>query len=152
MWSEALRLLDRADRLHRQFFLAHEPASWEPPVDVVEGGGELRLQFALPGVTPDALSIATDPAGLTIHAIRGFPCRESGAHIHRLEIPYGRFQRRIDTKVYNPVHQLTFVKDDETYICWNNCNHVTAAWLEELGCEVSGWACFSDFCVEPPGR
>jgi hypothetical protein len=63
-----------------------------------------------------------------------------------------RFQRRIDTKVYNPVHQLTFVKDDETYICWNNCNHVTAAWLEELGCEVSGWACFSDFCVEPPGR
>jgi len=47
-------------------------------------------------VTPDALSIATDPAGLTIHAIRGFPCREPGAHIHRLEIPYGRFQRRIE--------------------------------------------------------
>jgi HSP20 family protein len=96
MWSEALRLLDRADRLHRQFFLAHEPASWEPPVDVVEGGGELRLQFALPGVSPDALSIAIDPAGLTLHAIRGFPCREPGAHIHRLEIPYGRFQRRIE--------------------------------------------------------
>jgi len=96
MWSEALRLMDRADRLHRQFFLAHEPASWEPPVDVVESGGELRLQLALPGVPADALSIAFDPAGLTIQAIRGFPCRESGAHIHRLEIPYGRFQRRID--------------------------------------------------------
>jgi HSP20 family protein len=96
MWSEALRLMDRADRLHRQFFLTHEPASWEPPVDVVESGGELRLQLALPGVSADALSIATDPAGLTVHAIRGFPCREPGAYIHRLEIPYGRFQRRIE--------------------------------------------------------
>ena len=96
MWSEALQLLDRADRLHRQFFLAHEPASWEPPVDLVESGGELRLQLALPGVSPDALSIALDPAGLTIHAVRGFPCREPGTRIHRLEIPYGRFQRRIE--------------------------------------------------------
>lgn len=59
-----------------------------------------------------------------------------------------RFQGRIDTKVYNPAHQLTFVKDDDTYICWHNCNHAVAAWLEELGCEVSGWACFSDFRVE----
>ena len=95
MWSEALQLLDRADRLHRQFFIEHEPASWEPPVDVVESGGELRLQLALPGVSPDALSIALDPDGLTIHAVRGFPCRDPGARIHRLEIPYGRFQRRI---------------------------------------------------------
>ncbi len=96
MWSEALRLMDRADRLHRQFFLAHEPASWEPPVDVVESGGELRLQLALPGVPADALSIASDPDGLTIHALRGFPCREPGTLIHRLEIPHGRFQRRIE--------------------------------------------------------
>jgi HSP20 family molecular chaperone IbpA len=96
MWTEALQLLDRADRLHRQFFLAHEPASWEPPVDVVESGGELRLQLALPGVSPDALALALDPAGLTIQAVRGFPCREPGTRIHRLEIPYGRFQRRIE--------------------------------------------------------
>jgi hypothetical protein len=63
-----------------------------------------------------------------------------------------RFERRIDTKVANAAHQLTFVKDDDTYICWHNCNHAVAAWLEELGCEVSGWACFSDFCVDPPVR
>jgi HSP20 family molecular chaperone IbpA len=96
MWTEALQLLDRADRLHRQFFLAHEPASWEPPVDVAESGGELRLQLALPGVAPDALSIASDPTGITIAALRGFPYREPGTYIHRLEIPYGRFQRRIE--------------------------------------------------------
>jgi hypothetical protein len=63
-----------------------------------------------------------------------------------------RFQRRIDTQVYSAVHRLKFVKDDDTYICWHNCNHAVAEWLEELGCEVSGWACFSEFCVEPPDR
>lgn len=63
-----------------------------------------------------------------------------------------RYHRHLETSIYSPVHDLTFVKDDETYICWNNCNHVVAAWLEELGCEVSGWACFSDFQVEPPER
>ena len=82
MWSEALRLLEQADRLHRQFFLAREPASWEPPLDIAEGGDGLRLQLALPGVQPDAVS-----------AIRGFPHRES--QIHCGEIPFGKFERRI---------------------------------------------------------
>ena len=59
-----------------------------------------------------------------------------------------RFQRHPGAALYNPVHGLHFVKDDDTYICWHNCNHATAEWLEELGFEVSGWACFSDFCVE----
>ena len=99
MWSEALRLLDRADRLHRQFFLAHEPASWEPPVDVVEGGGELRLQLALPGVPTDAVSIVADRDGINVAALRGFPGRSREALIHRLEIPYGRFERRIEFPV-----------------------------------------------------
>jgi hypothetical protein len=63
-----------------------------------------------------------------------------------------RFRGRSETQVFNPEHQLTFVKDDDAYICWHNCNHAVAAWLEELGCDVSGWACFSDFRVEPPER
>jgi HSP20 family molecular chaperone IbpA len=97
MWSEALRLLERADRLHRQFFLAREPASWEPPLDIAEGGDGLRLQLALPGVQPDAVSVTSDPDGLTVSAIRGFPHRES--QIHRVEIPYGKFERRIPLRM-----------------------------------------------------
>jgi len=61
-----------------------------------------------------------------------------------------RYRTHVDTEVYSAVHQLTFVKDDDTYICWHNCNHAVAAWLEELGCEVSGWACFADFRVTAP--
>jgi HSP20 family molecular chaperone IbpA len=95
MWSEALRLLEQADRLHRQFFLAREPASWEPPLDIVEAGDDLRLHVALPGVPPEAITVTAGPDGLTISALRAFPCREAATRIHRVEIPYGRFERRI---------------------------------------------------------
>jgi HSP20 family protein len=105
MWSEALRLLERADRLHRQFFLNPEPASWQPPLDVVERGAELRLQLALPGVPGDAVSVLRDASGITVSAVRGFPGCEREAEIHRLEIPYGRFERHIAF----PVHRYEFV-------------------------------------------
>jgi len=104
MWSEALRMLEQADRLHRQFFLAHEPASWQPPVDIVENGGELCLQVALPGVSPDTLTVLSDADGISLSALRAFPCREAGAQLHRVEIPYGRFERRIEF----PVHLYEF--------------------------------------------
>jgi hypothetical protein len=55
-----------------------------------------------------------------------------------------RWELHADTQVANPLNGLTFVKDDEDYVCWNNCNHVVFRWLEELGCETSGWGCFAD--------
>jgi HSP20 family protein len=105
MWSEALSVLDRADRLHRQFFTQVAPA-WEPPVDVVETGEELRVHIALPGVAPDSITIAADAGGITVSALRAFPCRERGALIHRVEIPYGRFERRIELPLEDPYSPL----------------------------------------------
>lgn len=61
-----------------------------------------------------------------------------------------RYQRHAPTEVYNPLSGLHFVQDDEDYSCCNNCNHVLVRWLEALGCEVRGTACFSSFKVEPP--
>lgn len=53
MWAEACEMLDRADRLHRQFFrLGRETnrgASWEPPVDIFETATDLAVMVALPG-------------------------------------------------------------------------------------------------------
>lgn len=86
-------MLDRAQRLQRQFF-THAAVAWEPPVDIVESGDTLRMHVALPGVGADAITIALDPAGITVSALRPFPCRGEG-RIHRLEIPYGRFERSI---------------------------------------------------------
>ena len=94
MWSEALSMLNRAERLQRQF--SHQVMdAWEPPADVVESDGELRVHVALPGVRPDSITVGLERGGIIVSALRAFPCREAGARIHRIEIPYGRFERRI---------------------------------------------------------
>ena len=106
-------MLDRADRLHRQFFsppLNHGAGpGWEPPVDVVETADEVRVHIALPGVSPDSITIVQDDGGIVVSALRPFPCREEAAHIHRVEIPYGRFQRRIDLPLQDPYSPIELV-------------------------------------------
>ena len=111
MLGEALSMLDRAQRLHRQFF-THDAVAWEPPVDIVEIGDALQVHVALPGVSSDAITVAIDPAGITISAIRPFPCRAEGGQIHRLEIPYGRFQRHIVMPLGDPYDGLELVAKD----------------------------------------
>ena len=110
MWSEALSMLDRAERLHRQFFApprAERAAAWEPPVDVVETADELIVHVALPGARADSITLAFDAGGFTVSAQRGFPgCQGESAHIHRVEIPYGRFERRIDLPLDDPYSPL----------------------------------------------
>ncbi len=101
MFSEALSLLDRADRLHRQFFrpAAARVPTWEPPVDVVETEGQLRVTLALPGVLAETITLSREPEAISVSAHRAFPVAasesERGARIHALEIPHGRFERRI---------------------------------------------------------
>ena len=105
MWGEALSLLEQADRLHRQFFRvgsAESTHAWEPPADVVESAEGVQVHVALPGVSPDSITILVEPGGVVVSALRAFPCRESGAHIHRIEIPYGRFERRIALPLHDP--------------------------------------------------
>jgi len=101
MWSEALSMLDRAERLQRQFF-THAQAAWEPPVDVLEDEGGVTLQVALPGVRADSITIGVEPAGVTISALRAFPGCGDTTHVHRIEIPYGRFERRIGLPLADP--------------------------------------------------
>lgn len=101
MWSEALSVLEQADRLHRQFIrpAAAEAPAWEPPVDVVETADAVWVHVALPGAAADSVAVTLEPDAITISAHRPFPLgsaeREHGARIHALEIPYGRFERRI---------------------------------------------------------
>jgi len=105
MWGEALSLMEQAERLQRQFFrmapAAHAYA-WEPPADITESEEGYCVQLALPGVAPDAVSVDMEQDGILISALRPFPECGSGSRIHRVEIPYGRFKRRIAL----PVHAL----------------------------------------------
>ncbi|HZR02239.1 MAG TPA: Hsp20/alpha crystallin family protein [Burkholderiales bacterium] len=98
MWAHALEMLEQADRLHRQFFqpgIGAGAPSWEPPVDVVETGDGHRIIVALPGVEPDRIRVYIDGGALVITGERPLPAQCHGGAIRRLEIPYGRFQRRI---------------------------------------------------------
>jgi HSP20 family protein len=105
MWSEALSVLERAERLHRQFF-THAEAAWEPPVDVFETPEGLVVQIALPGVAADSITITLDAAGITLSALRPFPCRDAVTQVHRIEIPYGRFERQFALPLADPYAPL----------------------------------------------
>ena len=99
MWEEACATLERAERLHRQFFQpAHSPAlapNWEPPVDILETEREIWIFAALPGVETNDLEVSVESGVLVVAGLRRLPASVRGARIHRLEIPHGRFERRI---------------------------------------------------------
>jgi len=91
-------MLDQAERLHRQFFelgrSARQPL-WEPPVDVFETAEGLFIEVALPGVDADRLEVSFDNGVLVVVGERKLPEVCEPAVIRRLEIPYGRFERRV---------------------------------------------------------
>jgi HSP20 family molecular chaperone IbpA len=109
MWTEALSMMERAERLQRQFF-HHAAVAWEPPVDIMETAEHVRVQVALPGVQADAISVALDPGGLTITAARAFPCTGDTLNVHRIEIPYGRFERQIALPLGDPYAPLELIE------------------------------------------
>lgn len=68
---------------------------WEPPVDLYEQGGELKLLVALPGVDFDALEVVLEKDAVVVRGKRPLHSNLQRAAIYRLEIPYGCFERRI---------------------------------------------------------
>jgi len=99
MWSRACALIDEAERRHRRFFelvtaRSQQPA-WEPPVDIFMLDGELQVLVALPGVRAEDIEIELTPEGLGVRAASRPPRLTHQARILRLEIPYGRMERRI---------------------------------------------------------
>ena len=99
MWEAAVDALERAERLHRQFFrLAGQHALvpvWEPPIEVFEHDGRLAIVVALPGVAPDQVSLDLEGGTLVVVAERTLPRAFAGGAVHYMEIPYGRFERHI---------------------------------------------------------
>ena len=99
MWSEACAMLLRAERLHGQVFRLTKPAelgpSWEPPVDILETDQEVLVFVGLPGVNADQVETIIDDGDLFVAGTRQLPSVLRTAAIHRLELPQGRFERRI---------------------------------------------------------
>lgn len=104
-------MLARAERLHRAFFrpagAAMQMPAWEPPVDVLETERAVLVLVALPGVNPDRVETSIDGSDLVFSGIRVFPAEMHTAIIHRLELPQGRFERRVRLPAgrYSAVHR-----------------------------------------------
>lgn len=99
MWSEACEMLARAERMHREFFRPARTAArlpaWEPPVDVLETDRAVLVFIALPGVDPDRVEAVIEDDCLLVAGLRVLPAELQTATIHRLELPQGRFERRV---------------------------------------------------------
>jgi HSP20 family protein len=100
MLSEAIDSLARAERLRQHFFslqsrAGSREASWEPPIDVLETDREILILVALPGVDPEHVEAVIENGTLVVSGQRVLPVELRNARIHRLELPQGRFERRI---------------------------------------------------------
>lgn len=98
MLAEAVELLQTADRLNRQFFQIGQPSEspcWEPPVDMYVNDREVGLLIALPGVAPERFEVTLEQQAIVVRGERSFGASLGPGAILRLEIPYGRFERRI---------------------------------------------------------
>ncbi len=94
MWSEALVVLARTDRLPRGVFQP-TAAGWEPAVDVLETEAGLLIVVALPGVRPDEVEVGISAGELLVRGTRRWPTVQRPARVHRVELPHGRFERRL---------------------------------------------------------
>ncbi|WP_200845312.1 Hsp20/alpha crystallin family protein [Roseomonas sp. 18066] len=94
MWADALALMSRAEQLQRGFF---QPAvaGWEPPVDLLETEGALVIVVALPGVATHDVELVVGGGEIAIRGLRRLPPGLRAARVHRMELPQGRFERRV---------------------------------------------------------
>jgi HSP20 family protein len=99
MWADALEMLEQADKLQRQFFWVSQVRecgpTWEPPVDIFETDYAVVILMALPGVAPEDIDVDIQGCSLIVTGVRPIPAPPQ-ASILRMEIPYGRFERKID--------------------------------------------------------
>lgn len=106
MFAQASDLLDQAERMHRQLFHLAAPGrdyiTWEPPVDVFESEQEIIVVVALPGVPQEQVEVLYEKGELTIRALCPIPFASDHRSVSRLEIPYGRFERRVPITAIKP--------------------------------------------------
>lgn len=98
MWAQMRSMMNEADEMRGRFFELRkggEKPTWEPPADVIETATELLVLVALPGVDPNTAEAVIQNGELIVGGTRRLPESLRNARIHRMELPYGRFERRI---------------------------------------------------------
>jgi len=77
----------------------------------------------------------------------------SRENVDRVEDTLARRWRAGATQVvHNKENDMDYVPDTEHYSLANNCNHLTARCLRDMGCDVHGLVVISKFQVSPPSK
>src|SRR6516225_7476059 len=74
---------------------AADPRNWMWAEACAMNERELTIVAALPGVEPPDIEISIERDALLIAGVQRLPTVARGTVIHRVEIPHGRFERRI---------------------------------------------------------
>jgi len=104
MWRQASDLLEQAERIQRSFLQAalgglqtpvSQKARWSPAVNLVETDDDLWVIFALAGVATDQMELRLEDGALIVSGHRPLPACFTDGELKILEIPCGRFERRL---------------------------------------------------------
>ncbi|MCM2341176.1 Hsp20/alpha crystallin family protein [Rhodoferax sp.] len=96
--AEAIEWLQGAGRLQRQFFQLGRSGDlplWEPPVDMFGNEQAICLLIALPGVAAERMDVRLEQQAVVVRGERSLAGHFAAGTILQLEIPYGRFERRV---------------------------------------------------------
>lgn len=100
MWFRALSMLDKAEHLRHGFSQKKQSQQahsvWQPPVDIFETGQTLWVVIAVPGVSPKSIKMIVKSGTLIINGERRLPSELRRAVVHRMEMPQGCFERRLE--------------------------------------------------------
>jgi hypothetical protein len=87
----------------------------------------------------------------TIDAQRLMSFQAPRPRIEALEMSLtAAFARAHADPLYSDYSKLYHVRNAEPYWLLHNCNHVTARWLRQLGCDVRGTCITSKFYLQQP--
>lgn len=100
MWFRALAILDNVEHLRRGVSQSHESrqahTAWQPSVDMYESDDHLSVVVALPGVSSKSLKVVVKSGILIIAGERQLAVELRHSLVHRMELPQGKFERRLE--------------------------------------------------------
>ena len=82
------------------------PIEWEPPLDIYETDSKFVIIAELPGVKKDQVHVSVEQNILTIEGDRPKRVPSRTVHVHQMEIPSGRFARRIQLPAETDVERI----------------------------------------------
>ncbi|MFZ0590059.1 MAG: Hsp20/alpha crystallin family protein [Bryobacteraceae bacterium] len=94
-FSVMRRMAEEMDRVFGAGGHAREEVLWSPPIEVSEGEGKYIVRAELAGLKPEDVTLEIENGALTLQGERKSHHEEKKDDMHRTEIRYGRFFRRI---------------------------------------------------------